>query len=277
MMRSVSALIGSSLSATDGHIGMVRDSYFDDQAWAIRYLVVDAGEWLSRKVLISPHSVIPPVGDKGMINVALTRDKISKSPDIDAHQPVSRQHEGDFLGYYGYPFYWAAGGMWPMGGYAGAYTMIPPASPSLNENEHARGEAAVKSEDVHLRSTGKVMGYHLQASDDSIGHIDDFLFDEESWAIRYLVVDTRNWWPGKKVLVATHWIERISWAEQQVFTSLTRESIKAAPAYDGPGSVNRNYEDRLHVVHQRKGYWDLPVHRPVAGAGDHSQAGANRL
>jgi uncharacterized protein YrrD len=258
MMRAISSLTGSALSAKDGTIGMIKDSYFDDHAWAIRYLVVETGGWLSsRKVLISPHSVTPPLGDKGMINIALTREKIRGSPDIDTHQPVSRRQEGDFLSYYGIPFYWASAGLSSMGAYAGAYTMIPPPSPLPVESEYARREAVVKREDVHLRSAGKLSGYHLQASDESIGHIEDFIFDDESWAIRYLVVDTRNWWPaGKRVLVATRWIESISWAEQKVFTSLNRESVKAGPVYDDATVIDRDYETRLHHAQCRKGYWE---------------------
>jgi uncharacterized protein YrrD len=271
MMRAVSSIIGSTVNAEDGDIGTIKNSYFDDNVWAIRYLVVDTGGWLTgRKVLISPYSVTQPLGDKGLINVALTREKIRMSPDIDTHKPVSRRQESEFLGYYSYPFYWTGVSMWPMGGYPGAYTMIPPPSPPLDEDEDASKRTramATKSDDQHLRSTEHVSGYHLQASDDSIGHIEDFIFDEESWAIRYLVIDTRNWWPGgKHVLVAPHWIDHISWAEKKVFTSLSRESVKAAPAYEGSAAINRDYESRLHTAHDRKGYWDFPEQYSIGRA-----------
>lgn len=256
MMRSVSSLKGASLKAIDGEIGRVEDCFFDDRAWAIRYLVVDTGEWLaSRKVLISPYSVTPPLRGEGVIDVALTREKIRMSPDVDTHKPVSRQNEHAYHEYFGYPAYWLGGGMWSLGAFPGAYTAIPP--PVAGEAERRSREMAAKPEDVHLRSAEKVSGYHLQASDESIGHIEDFLFDEKSWAIRYLVIDTRNWWPGgERVLVATHWIESIDWAEQKVFTTLSRNSVKAGLVYDESAVIDRDYETRLHSAQSRKGYWE---------------------
>ncbi len=254
MLNALSQLSGSTLTATDGEIGHVKQAYFDDHAWAVRYLVVDTGTWLSgREVLISPYAVRQPVGSGKTIDVSLTRQQVENSPDIDTHKPVSRQHERDYLSYYAYPEYWAGGELWSMS----ALPLLPPNLPLAgSEAEMAAHAVEVPAEDVHLRSSNVVTGYNIQAADHSIGHVKDFLFDDASWAIRYLVIDTRNWWPGgKKVLLATHWIDRIDWAEQTVYTQLTREQVKASPEYDESATVDRDYERRLHDAYGREGYW----------------------
>jgi hypothetical protein len=251
-MRSIGKLNGSALHASDGEIGRVREAYFDDETWTIRYLVVDTGGWLAgRDVLISPYSVRQPLGGGGIIDVALTRDQVKSSPPIDTHQPVSRQHEREYLDYYGYPLYWSGGSLWAMG----AYPVLAP----LPASDAERGliEREVPPEDMHLRSSAAVTGDAIQASDGSIGHVKDFIFDDETWSIRYLVVDTVNWWPGgRKVLVATRWIDRIAWEERKVFMSLTRDAIKKSPEYDEPRLLDRQYEEQLHEAHQREGYWE---------------------
>jgi len=107
-----------------------------------------------------------------------------------------------------------------------------------------------------LRSTHEVTGYHIQAADGKLGHIEDFIIDDETWAIRYLIVDTRNWWPGQKILLAPQWIDRVSWGESKVFINLPRETIKQAPAYTEESLLSRDYETRLHQHYNRAGYWE---------------------
>jgi hypothetical protein len=256
MLNSVSHLTGSTLTATDGEIGHIKEAYFDDVAWAIRYLVIDTGTWLpGREVLISPYSVKQAVGSGKNIDVSLTREQVANSPATDTHEPVSRRHEREYLSYYAYPEYWGGSDLWAMS----ALPLLPPPLPRAVESE---AELAIKeedllAEDVHLRSSASVTGYDIQATDDSIGHVKDFIFDDESWAIRYLVVDTRNWWPGgKKVLLATRWIDRIDWADRTVYTNLTREQIKNSPEYDDAAIIHRDYEKRLHDAYGREGHWD---------------------
>lgn len=256
MLNSLNHLHSATVTATDGLIGHVKSAFFDDHSLVIRYLVVDAGSWLEdRKVLISPYSVRQPLGTDKNIDVSLTRQQVKKSPDIDTHQPVSRQHEREYLGYYAYPEYWDGGGMWGMGG----YPMLPTYLPSAAETEAARAlrERDREAADVHLRSSTKVSGYNVEATDGSIGHVKDFIFDDASWAIRYLVIDTRNWWPGgRKVLIATHWIDRIDWATGSVEVTLTREQVKNSPEYQDSAPVVRDYEQRLHDAYRRAAYWD---------------------
>ena len=256
MLTSISRLDGSTISATDGDIGHVAEAYFDDKAWAIRYLVVDTGTWLAeRKVLISPYVVKQPWDSGKAINVTLSKSQVENSPDIDTHQPVSRRQEREQARHYAYPEYWDGGGLWALG----AFPLIPEPMPVAElEAERAARDNDVRSEDVHLRSSAAVTGYDIEASDKSIGHVKDFVFDTDSWAVRYLVVDTHNWWPGgKKVLVATHWIDRIDWADKRVYVNLTREQVKASPEYVEAAPIERAYEQKLHDAYGRRGYWDV--------------------
>ena len=107
----------------------------------------------------------------------------------------------------------------------------------------------------HLRSTKDVSGHHIEAKDGEIGRVEGFIIDDENWAIRYLVIDTKNWWGGKKVLISPQWIDRISWEDLKVFVSLTRERIKQSPEYKDDFLLTRDYEDELHQHYKQKGYW----------------------
>jgi uncharacterized protein YrrD len=255
MLRSISEIKGSTIQPVGEAIGSVKEAFFDDEAWTVRYLVVETGTWLSgREVLISPYSVRHPLelGPDKVIAVALTRDQVKNSPPVDTHMPVSRQQEQETLGYYGYPDYWGGGDLWAMG----AFPVLP--QPALPESPGYAPliRKEVPPGDAHLRSTKEVSGYDIQASDGSIGHVKDFIFDDESWAIRYLVVDTRNWWPGgRKVLLGTRWIDRIDWSASNVFTTLTREEVQASPEYDETTGIQRDYEARLHAAYKRDVYW----------------------
>ena len=256
MLNSVLHINGSKIIGRDGEIGHVKEVYFDDENWTIRYFVIDTGTWLEgREVLVSPYSVVQPMGSGKKISLTLTKQQITDSPTTETHLPVSRQHEREMSRYYAFPAYWEGGELWAMS----ALPLVPAPLPTTVESEaetQARA-AEVPLEDVHLRSSANVTGYDRQATDDSIGHVSDFIFDDESMAIRYLVVDTRNWWPGgKKVLVATQWIERIDWADMTVFTTLTRDEVKASPAYDESTTISRDYEQRLHAAYSRADYWD---------------------
>ena len=254
MLNSLSHLQECAVGATDGELGHVAQAFFDDQAWAIRYLVVDTGLWLAgREVLISPYAVRGSLSTGQVVEVSLSRQQVRDSPDIDTHRPVSRRHEQDFLRYYSYPDYWEGGGLWA----TDALPLVPaPSASALVEREAQAARDEVSGADVHLRSTAEVTGYDIQASDGSIGHVKDFIFDDQSWAIRYLVIDTRNWWPGgKKVLLAVRWVERIDWADKTVHIAMSRDQVKASPDYDEAIPVERDYEKRLHDAYKQTGYW----------------------
>ena len=263
MLRSMKDLENYAIGATDGPIGQVKDFYFDDQAWVIRWLVVETGSWLSgRKVLISPMSVRHADWAARLLPVAITQDQVRNSPDIDTQQPVSRQHERDYLGYYGYPYYWGGAGMWGDGMMPYAMMTDYPASgvDSAERERERAAEASAEAErhrndDPHLRSCQAIVGYHIHATDGEIGHVDGLLVDEETWAIRYLVVNTSNWWMGHQVLVAPPWITGVHWSDMSVTVGLSRQAIRDAPVYDSAAALNREQEAGLHAHHARPVYW----------------------
>jgi len=257
MLRSIQSLKGSAVAASDGLLGSVDEVYFDDEAWGVRYLIVDTGSWLKgHRVLISPYSIKHTDPGASTVSVDLTRAQVRNSPSIDTRQPVSRQHEVDYLGYYGYPAYWGGRDSWGMGGFPvlGPMQIGPGIQPGLLEPVEPYADAL--PEDVYLRSTDAVTGYHIEARDGNIGHVSGFIFDDEAWVIRYLTVDTRNWWPGgKTVLLATAWVDSVDWFGFSIFTDLTREAIKNCPDYDNLVPLSRTYETALHTFHTKDGYW----------------------
>jgi hypothetical protein len=256
MLRSMKDMENYTIGATDGIIGQVRDFYFDDAAWVIRYWVVDPGDG-RRKVLISPISIGTPNWSEKILPVSLTRTQVAHSPDIDTDKPVSRQQEMGYLGYYGYGNYWGGGGLWGAGIYPdelqaglqqrGARTAKP--------TDAAGIPAQDQRDDPHLRSGNAVMRYYVHASDGDLGHVEGFLVDDKTWAVRYLIVNTSNWWLGHTVLIAPQWIERVGWAECTVSVGLTRDAIEHSPPYDAAAPLDREQEAVIHTHYGRTGYW----------------------
>ena len=293
MLRNVDNLLGLSVVASDGEAGHLHDLYFDDQTWTIRYLVADTGSWLfGRRVLISPQvarlntSLEQPDRLPDAIHLALTQEQIENSPDINLNQPVSRQHEVELHGYYGWLGYWQVD---PLVAPVGATPHMPmreqpavnrselvdaemadadgsltatDASNSVEPNsqeparqEPARQEPARQEPDSHLRSAREVMGYNIHATDNEIGHVEDMLLDEENYELRYLVVDTRNWLPGKQVLVATDWVREVKWTESAVQVGITRAQVENSPVYSARSPISREFEIELYNAYDLPGYW----------------------
>jgi hypothetical protein len=243
MLRSAKELFGYSIQATDGDIGKAHDFFFDDETWAIRYLVVDTGDWLSgRKVLIVPSVLGEPKWESRSFPVSLTKDHVEKSPDIDIDKPVHRQQEIELYNHYQWVPYWGA--TMPGG-------FIAPAPDGTEKPEEEKKEEG----DTHLRSAREVLGYHIHAADGPIGHAADFILDDRVWIFRYIVVDTKNWLPGRKVLISPHWVSGVSWKESLVYVDLTKDLIKNGPEYDPSAPINRRYEERLYDFYGRPKYW----------------------
>lgn len=256
MLHDTAKLDELTLRATDGEIGSVDDVYFSDDTWTIRYLVVDTGGWLTgRKVLISPRAVQSLDFERKELRLDLTRDRIESSPDFDSDKPVSRQYETEYFGYYGYPYYWTGPYVWGLAEYpvfAGAPVGAPDVTSPHVVGQHAERERA--KSDPHLRSAKEVSGYRVQAKDGEIGHIETFLFDEASWSIAVVVVDTKNWWPGKHVIIPPRWIDDIDWAGKEARVRVARERIKSSAEYepqvatthDGRQQLQKQIEHELH-------------------------------
>jgi hypothetical protein len=253
MLQAIKQLDHCRIIATDGEVGAVRDVYFDDEKWVVRYLVVETGGWLNgRSVLISPYAVRFIDWETCAIVVNLSRAQVQHSPGIDTDKPVSRQQEEEYHRYYGYPQYWPYATYWAWG----AIPLAVPPDPQIHDAaEEARRQANRSTADGHLRSADAVRGYHIEAADEPIGHVADFLFDEETWAVRYLIADTRNWLPGKHVLVAPQWVREVNWAARSLHVALTRHEVEQSPPYDRERLPSRDYEKALHEHYSRPRYW----------------------
>ena len=226
--RSLKDLKGYRVMATDGEIGKVADFYYDDVTWTLRYFVIETGSWLDkRRVLVSPTAFTDSDGTRATINTTLTRKQVENCPHVDLAKPVSRQFEIKLHQHFAWPMYW------------------------VNAPEQLQGEAG----DSHLRSVNELMGYGIHATNGDIGHVEDVIAEERSWVVRYLAIDTRNWLPGRKVLVSPLWIQDVSWADSKVTVNMTREQIKQSPKYDPNQPVNRAYEEKLYDFYGRPKYW----------------------
>jgi sporulation protein YlmC with PRC-barrel domain len=269
MLRSLKDLERYTVSATDGDIGTVVNFLFDDRRWGVRYLVVETnGFFDGRRVLLSPMFFRVVDWSTQRFHVALTRQKVEDSPSIDLDNPVSREHEWEYYSYYGYPYYWDHAGVWGAGDY-----------PSLLANRGLgttgpRTKSTTKSSptigSTHLRSASEVRAYHIHATDGAIGHLEDFIVDDETWQIRYLVLNTSNWWIGKKVLVAPDWATSISWEDRIVYLDMSKRAIKSSPEWFPSAGINRQYEVELYDYYGRPAYWGnvvrpphIPIHAPT--------------
>ena len=226
MLQNIRELYGHKLAALDGDIGHVKDFYFDDSTWAVRYLVADTGSWLTKRLVLLTHHALGnhafgrSDADADVLRVDLTRKQIEESPPIDSHRPVSRQFEAEYYRYYGWPTYWQAGGMLGVAGFPVVTPLLTPETlPHHGHNQR---------DDIHLRSTKAVTGYHIHATDGPIGSVSSFMVDGKSWAICKLVVETGHWYAGKEILISPSMIDRISYEDSTVFVNLTKADIQQA-------------------------------------------------
>ncbi len=241
MLRNLSGLKGDTIKTAEGEVGKVRDVYFDDSDWVVRYFVVSAEPWLGRQqVLLSPEAVSETDTHAHSLKANLSMEEIRNSPSVSEELPVSRQAQRKLAEHYGWAVHWN-----------------PHGTPTMAGFKHAEKHAAApggNSGNSAVRSAKEVTGYGIMAIDGSIGHVEDFIFDE-SWNIRYVAVDTRNWLPRRKVLIAPHWIELVSWAERIVCVELSQKTIRQSPEYDPTAPINREYETKLYDYYGRPKYW----------------------
>lgn len=246
MLRSTKELRGYTIQAIDGEIGSVHEFYFRDDAWVIRYLVVKLGNWLlNRKVLISPIVIDQPKWHERALPIALTKKRIENSPDINTEKTISQEMEDELRQYYGWPLIRNQVHL-----VDDQIFIIPRKTTTAQEKEESTD---IKNR--HLRSTREIVGYHIQAVNDKIGHVEDFILNDEDWTIRYLVVNTGNWLPGKKVLISLGWIEDISWSEEAVYVMVRKEDVKNSPEYNPETPINREYEEVLYNFYGKPYYW----------------------
>jgi hypothetical protein len=253
MLWNASAINGYAIAASDGKIGTISDFLFDDTNWLVRWLVVETGNWLiGRKVLLPSSALAHLDAEKQECSIKLTMQQIKDSPNIDTDRPVSRQMETSAYDYYGYSPYWNSGygylgGVGLMGGYGymGGMGGAMPISPESRRREEAIADAQRDRDDVHLRSVEAVTGYHIHASDGEIGHAEDFLIEDADWSIRYLLVDTKNWWPGKKVLVSPRSVKKVDWSDRLVNIDVDRHKVEDSPAYDATRTIDGAFDEKF--------------------------------
>jgi len=252
MLLVGSALKGYAIAASDGQIGTVSDFLFDDRTWKLRWLVVDTGNWLpGRMVLIHPSAIGQADYERRELPVTLTMAKVKGSPDLMQDQPVSQQMEYHLYDYYGWDPYWG-GASYFGGGAIGA--PMPPPFGGMTGREAEEMRARSQEGDPHLRSMAAVTGYNVHASDGGIGHIEDLLIEDARWSIRYLIIDTRNWWPGKHVLLSPYAVREVNWSRHEVLLDVNRERVKTSPAWNPVEAIDEAYEKRLHGHYDWPGY-----------------------
>ncbi|MGV8950150.1 MAG: PRC-barrel domain-containing protein [Cypionkella sp.] len=252
MLFKATSIKGYAIAATDGTVGKVVDLLFDDLSWQIRWAVVQTGGWFSDRKVLLPFSALghaDPFIQQFMVK--LTIQQIKASPDINTDLPVSRQMETDIYGHYGWLPYWGGGsylGLYGYGAGLGRYSAIDQDVENRLESEVI--DARRESYDPHLRSVTEVMGYHIHATDGEIGHVEDLLVEEGDWAVHYLVIETHNLWPGKRVLISPLSGRDIGWSDRLVNIGVDRESVRNSPDYDPEMTIDRDYDDEFNTYYR---------------------------
>ncbi|MBF0288714.1 MAG: PRC-barrel domain-containing protein [SAR324 cluster bacterium] len=238
--RKLAKLSGYHLHTLDGEMGKLKQIYFDDHHWTARYFVVDsARSSIGHDVLVNPSEIKDIDDANEYFELNQTREQINHSPPPDTVLPVSHHHEQEYSHYYGWMPDWTADPIF------GAPLIHPPVS-----------EEDVNTPEQQLRSSNEVIGYRIQAEDGEIGHVEDFIVEDPDWKIRYLEINTGNWLPGKKVLIAPTWIRQVSWTDKQVTINLTREAVHSAPTYDPSKLITRDYQLTLYKYYGKKFHHD---------------------
>jgi hypothetical protein len=245
MLNKASAIQGCKIEARDGHVGTVTDLLFDDASWTVRWLVVETGAWLENRPVLLPIMALGLLEMPARsLAVNLTRAEVQGSPGMDTERPVSRQMETDIHDYYGASPYWESSDYMHGFGYWGS---APLTAPSLTAMKHQDEVVLMrhKEDDPHLRSIKEVLGYHIHAADGDIGHLADALIDSADWSLRYLVVNTSNWWMGKDVLISPRSTQSVQWSERKLYLSLDRDKVRNSPAYDSNRAVDETLDTAL--------------------------------
>jgi hypothetical protein len=231
------------LAARDGVVGRAEDLYVEDATWTVRYLVVKENAWLAgRQVLISPIAVGKIDDARRAVAVQLSIDQVKNSPPADSDKPVSRQYEEEYFRYYGWPLYWSGEERW-----GGSVYPMDMAIPNISAVLREPGG------NPHLHSVADMLGYGVRARDGHAGEVRDVIFDDETWALRYIVVNTRDSLPGREVLVPSRCIGHVAWDDSAVTVDLAGDQVRGAPEYDPRSVVTKRDEERLERYYRGAG------------------------
>jgi len=253
VLFSGSTLTGYAVEGKDGQVGKVDDTLFDDRGWQTRWLIVDSGSWLNgRSVLLHPSAITGRDGVRRELEIKLTKAVVQASPDIGRDRPVSRQMESKLHDYYGSDPSWH-GSILGAGAMTEAFRPWPGSGMRAVDAATLDG-ARMDEGDPHLRSMTAVKGSRVHAEDGMIGHVADFLVDDETWTVCYLIVDTRNWWPGAHVLISPHAVTDIDWSDHRIQLNVAREDVRSSPTWAPADVVDQAYAERLHNHYTWPGY-----------------------
>ncbi|MCW6512133.1 PRC-barrel domain-containing protein [Lichenifustis flavocetrariae] len=254
MLIAISVLKGYAVEASDaGRIGTIHDILFDDRTWKMRWLVVDVGSWLNdRKVLVHPSAIRAPDYVGEILSLALTKAQVEASPSSLLHEPVSARMETRLYDYYGSGPIWGSG-YFGAGAFGSPLSAMIPTGGSMADSP-IEDEPAGKSGDPNLRSFAEVIGYHMHATDGMIGHAANFLIDDGSWDVRYIIIDTKDWWPGARVLISPYAVQAVRWTEGEIRLDVDRETVKTSPPWDPIAMIDQVYEKKLHRHYGWRGY-----------------------
>jgi sporulation protein YlmC with PRC-barrel domain len=250
-MISLKSLIDYAVLAADGEIGSVYDFYFNDNEWVVRYLVVNGIEELAgRPLLVSARAAGIPDPETQTFSTSLAREQALNSPDINLEKPLSRDQEIELHTYFEWPYYWEADPA--IGPSLAAYPLVELASEIRRQEMENAGEPGETNPEPSLRLARGVFGYSLLARDGEIGAVDDFIIDEETYRIAYLVVDTGGWLSSRKVLVSPSWVQDVSWAESRITVDLNRETIQKSPEFEPDRLLDPAYAAQLSELFNSK-------------------------
>jgi len=249
MLKPISSFLGSSVYAKNTLIGKVEDFYFDDQSWAIRYMIVNTGGWLAGKqVLVSPLGIQSGDSDHRRIELNMSPEQVQHSPSINSEMPVSKQQEAEYYDYFHWPYYWHGAGIWGI-------------APSIEDALDRPFPIELRSKEIeqphnHLRDLKEILKYHIRATDRQFGHVNDFMFDDRDWVIRYFVIKSSSWFSTNRTLISTKWIEGIRWEDRVFQVGLHSKKMKGAPQFRPDLPIDRSYENKLHEYYNQPIYWE---------------------
>jgi hypothetical protein len=245
MLYKAKTLVNYALQSLEGDFREIAQFYV--------YVVVEVsgGPFFDRKVLVASSALLGVNESQGRLFANLTRSQIESCPESKDCPPVSRQREPAFHDYYD-PKTKAQDN-------ADMFPYIPGPDLDADRGKPRPIDRVEDGWDRHLRSTHALTEYDVESTDGDVGHIDDFIIDDTTWGIRYLVVSAHRWWPGRKALVSTQWVTRISADDSKVSVNLSQEAVKESPVYDERTSVTREYETAVSAL-RSKGILDRPEH-----------------
>ena len=221
MLLLAKQMSGAVVEAADGKVGKLVDFLFDDRDWTIKNLVLDAGTWLSSRRVTLPPDLIrhKDWSDHRLVIAGLTREQVVKSPNVETHIPVGDVTKLETATIMDWGLYWVKilDHPWQI------------------------------SDDPHIRNTEEIIRYHLHELDGQVGHVADFVIDDEPWKIRFVEADTRNWWPGKRVLISPERVKVIDGENRVVHVDLSRDALTHLPVYHPAMEQGQPYETMTNV------------------------------